>query len=661
MSSWVFSRLKSGIFGSFFTSYDRTNEKFKSSVKKRKKPGSESRTKRTMARALELSPFATVTPRVEKFLLRVSVRTYGIMFLTMAVFTCFMYYIQDRVSIFRSSLQSFIVGIVIGALSLMMLFSKKSVATLILQGRLSHALLFDFLGISDEDYIAASDESVLSSPSIALLCGMILSVISYFLGPLKTVAFMAIIFLAYQALITPEAGIIIIILALPFNSYLIMSIMGLYVTLCYVIKCVIGKRVFKLEYADLWMFIMIGVMIYAGFMSFDMLSSVTNMLLIICLLSSFFVVSNLIRSKEWYKRCIIAICISSTASSAIAIAQFILGKLDITWDGFYAFSSVHERVCSTFETPDSFAVYLVACMPFLLLFLFSGKSAASRVTGLLCSAVNVTALILTYSKVGFMGAVAMLILMLLIFHRNTIYLAITVAGVVVILNFALPERILNMISSVVALPTNTHSYRTMLFDTAIEMIKARPFGTGLGETAFSSAYASLIGGTEAISDVGNLYLQIAVSCGVIGLILFIIAITVFFRLCLSYAAKTQSSLHRINALAGFCGVFGILISGFFGHVFADKSIVSVFCIVAALTFSYIKIEKEAYVTPRSTVADYLCASIDIELDRSGARDFISRRKYVRSPKRATRKAEKKKENALDGIKDNEIDPIITDD
>ena len=657
ISAWVFSKLQSGMFGRFFTSYDKTNEKFESGLRKRKKSDDSKKTRRTIAKALESSPFVSVTPKIADFLLRVSLRDYGIALLTLAIFTCGIFFMQDLTHIFSSSLMFLITGIAMGVIALPMLLSKKSLSRSLIQSKATYMLLFKFLGASEENYTASADQSIHTSPSIALISGMILCVISYFIGPLWTIGIIFIIYFAYQVLLTPEMGIIIVILALPFNSYLIMSVMGLYVSFCYAIKCVVGKRTFKFEYIDFWVIVMMLVLVYSVFVSFDFYSSMKDMLYMLCLILSFFMVSNLIRSKEWYKRCILAICTSSTVASAIAIAQFILGKLEIVWDGFAPFATIHTRVCSTFQNADAFAIYLVACIPFLVLFLTSNKSSA-RVIGLISGAICVTALILTYSKAGFVGALVMILLMLLILHRNTMYIPIFGGIILFALEYALPIQLFDMLSNIVTFPYNAHAYRLDLFHSGIDLILEHPFGVGVGQSSFTEAYSSLFANGSA-TNLGNLYFQIAISCGIIGLILFVITVVVFLKLCFSYCAKTKSKMHRINALAGFCGVVGVLSAGFLCYAWQDKTILSAVCIFAALTFAYIKLDREIYRAPRHELVDYLAASIDIDVDKDATYEKVAKRKYVRTPKQ---KPSSKKDEAgsLSHIKNNEIDPFIND-
>lgn len=650
--------MKGGIFGHFFTTYENTNDGFVKALSKRKDTGR--RTKKTIARALEKNPFVGIVPKLQAFLLRVSLRSYGIVLFTMALFSCGLFLAQGYVPVIQASLSWLITGIVLGVISLPLMASNKSIAYVLFTKKWSNILLFKFLGIREDDYREAQDDKPHSSPSIALLAGMILSVISYFISPLWTLAIIAILFFAYETLISPELGIVLVILSLPFTSTVVMSIMGLYVTACYIIKCVVGKRTFKFEFIDLWASILILLVIPSGFASFDVGSSVKVMLLCAALMSSYFTVANLVRSKEWYKRCIVAICLSSTVASLIGIIQFTFGKFGITWDKMKVFATIHEKASGPFDSPDAFALYLMVSLAFLLLFIFSGKTARARATGLICSFINITAIVLTCSKVGYIGTIAMISIFLLAYHRNTIYLLLVGVATGFILNYGLPEQAKDMLSSVMATPEGSHAYRMQLFRNVLEIIKARPFGIGAGQDAFERAYESIIGTGGAINS-GNLYLQIILSCGIIGFIAFVSFVIVLARLCFSYASKALNNLHRINALAGFSAFVGVLISGFYSYVFEEKTILAISCIAIALSLAYVRIEHEAYDVPKTYSVDILSADIEIELDKDATiRENVPIRKYVRiSRKKAMLLSED--EGGLEVIKDNEFDSVMYED
>ncbi len=657
-SGWIVSKLKSFFLGRYLTSYDTTNDAFRRGIKRLKRPNSQKRTKRTIARAMENNPLVKVVPKIQQFLLTVSVRDYGLVLFTMALISGALFFVQDYIPVLSWSLSSLITSIVIAVVALPMLFSKKSIARILFEWKLFSSILFNFLGISDEPYRYTADDEPHSSSSIALLCGLVLGAISYFLTPLGLLALITLIFLAYNVLITPEVGIVLMILSLPFSSVGVMSGLGLYVTLCYIIKCISGRRTFKFEYADLWMLIISLVVVYGGFMSYDIASSSRRMLISIFLLSMFFVISNLVRSKEWYRRCVLAFAISSTLASAIGIVQFVLGKFDIVWDKMEAFAVVHQRASSTFSDPDSFALYVIASLSFLLLFILSGKSANIRAIGAICSLINIVALVLTFSKVGFIGAIAMLIFMLLIFNRNSVYfiLACFIAGT--ILHFALPTQMLERFFALFATPTLNDAYRAEAWASFVEVIKHHPFGIGLGDTSLSLALTQLTGKDMPIE---NLYLRFTMSCGIVGTILLVGVIIVMLRVILSYCAKTSNRLHRINAIAGFVGAFGIFASGIYSNAFEDPTIIALVAICLALTYAYIKIEREVFNALKlNHTTDYLTASIDIELDKDAAQSYVPTRKYVHSPRKRGKKKNESidEESEIEGIKSNELDPVI---
>ena len=288
-SLWIFSKLKGGFFGHFFTSYDASNSKHAAIVKKRKKASYQKRKRRIIARSFEKNPIINAIPKLQELLLRASLRDYGVVLFTIGIISCAFYFATPYVSVIHATIQDLIVGIIVAICSLPMLFSSKSLSSTILDGKLSYGLIIGFLGFSEENYRIASNKKAVSSPSISLLVGMIFSVLSYFVGPIMTIVIVLLTYVAYETLLTPESGIVFIILSLPFTTSKAMACVVLYVTFCYVIKCLIGKRTFKFELMDRWFSILIPIVIYGVIISVDISSSVHEGVLSLILLSSFFV------------------------------------------------------------------------------------------------------------------------------------------------------------------------------------------------------------------------------------------------------------------------------------------------------------------------------------------------------------------------------------
>ena len=114
----------------------------------------------------------------------------------------------------------------------------------------------------------------------------------------------------------------------------------------------------------------------------------------------------------------------------------------------------------------------------------------------------------------------------------------------------------------------------------------------------------------------------------------------------------------VTLSAGFASVVGIMAVGFFTQVFSDKSIFLLFFISIALSFSYVKIEREEE-GPKSTMIDISSASVDILLSSDAVYDTVPKRKYVHAPKVKPKKI--KEESILKEFESSDIIRVISDD
>ena len=87
------------------------------------------------------------------------------------------------------------------------------------------------------------------------------------------------------------------------------------------------------------------------------------------------------------------------------------------------------------------------------------------------------------------------------------------------------------------------------------------------------------------------------------------------------------SYRKINCCAGFCALTGLFTMGILSHVWYDSRIFLLSIVCAALSFAYIKIEREESVEATSYV-DITSGSMDIELNEQAEHDKVSRRMYL---------------------------------
>lgn len=650
-ASWIFNCLSTGMFGSFFTSYDKRNRQYidkMENMKGKESSGKHGKVRKRISHFIENSVLVNVFPKVPQFLLRVTTRDYGIILFVMGAVVSVLYALRRYMTLIDISLSALISGILICVCSVPLLFSAKSLSCDILSSKLVKKIVFDFCGARDDNCRIASEKPKFSFPNISFFIGLLLGVLSCFVSPPKILLAVFIAMLCYAVLTTPEMGVIILIFATPFANTTVLTVSVLYVSVCYIIKCMIGKRIFKFEYMDLWVVILMLTLLFSGFVSADMRFSLKEMLVDLVLVLSYFTVSNLIRSKEWYSRCMISIISSSFIVFIMALFQALIGNLSIVFPDASYFSTSGEFVNSSFASSLELGRYIVMVLPFILTYMITKRDTLPKFFGFILMVSSIGTLILTGSAEALIGCLAAVMLLLLIYHKKFIYLLMLILVALPILYFALPSAVTDAALAYLGFDSISSEVKLPTLQAAFQVMKKYPFGVGLG--MFSK--------TSGMENAGSLYTQAGAETGFISLVLFIAFTVVFAKLIFSYCAKSKNRFRKISCSAGFASVTGILTAGIFGSVFSDKSIFLLFFIAIALSFAYVKIEREDE-TPKNTMVDITSASMDIVLSSDSAYEALPKRRYVHAPRMKPQKI--RRENILKEFEANDIIRVIPDD
>ena len=616
--AWLLMVLQNSFIGRFFTSYDKVNDKFQTSIRKKSKKG-----ERKLARLIEHSGVASFIPKIYLFLMRIPLRDYGIMMLMTGAVVTILYPINDMILFINVTFKMFVLGASTCVCAIPLLFSSRSLADNALSSRLFKFILFDFLGVDDSGFREASEAGRVSFASFAFLIGAVLGVVSYFLMPTYTVLILIGIALMYCTVRTPEVGAVISILAIPFVDVLYICAFVAYTFLCYVLKAIRGKRVFKFEYFDLWVTIAIFVFTVCGINYADPLSSLKDIALNLAIMLSYFMFSNLIHSKVWFRRSIVAFTSSSLVVGIVAIVQSILRQISRSVDGFEAVMPKDADISSTLGLPSVLMRFMVIAIPFAVVHMISEKKDITRFGGFLLSVVLIAALLLSGAPLGLLGFLMGLLLVLVFFKRTAIYALVLVAVALPVLYVTLPDSAIEFVFSFGPLEgASVEAGLSYFADNFIEVIKL-PFGVGAHGTTVSEAF-----GQEYIN---SLPLQIVASYGVFGFLAFTLLIIMFARVILSYAAKAKNEYRRVNGCAGLCSILAILSVGVFDFAWYDKRIFLLMIITIALSMAYVKIDKEEE-TVETGYIDIAKASIDIPLRELAVRANAAQRRYVHAPR-----------------------------
>ncbi len=628
LSAWSFGLLRKSLIGKLFTSYDKANERFtKKSSKVR-----HSQRRKSLERVLENNIFSRLVPKIFQNSLRISTRSYATVALLMSLVVFLLYFLNGRTILVEIyvPLSNFIISICLMLFSIPFLFSKKTLAETLISNKLINFVLFKFFGIYDDSVHEMAKEKRISATTLSFVIGIALGVLSYFVSPILIVGIVLAVIFAYIIFRTPEVGVILTLVLLPFATPVFTKIMIVYILFAYAIKVILRKRIFTFEYHDAWAVVFVVIMTICGLDYQNLQTSISIIVSNLAIFGAYFVVSNLIRSSDWFRKCITAMTASGLIVAGIAITQAVLGLLSVYFSELNMFSEYSHTISATFNSNDVLAQFMVVTIPFALVHVFTQKREIKRIVDLLVTAALVGAMILTASISSFFGIIVGVLLLLIIYNRNFIYLAmVTLAsslGLFVLINEN--DRVNELVGSAGIL-------RNFNPDAKLEEI-----GKGFLEF-FSWPQIFGTGAGSSTPGVESFPIQLGIEYGIFTLIAFLLFSIVFARLVFSYCDTAKSKNRKINSSAGLCALVGLFTTGLFANVWADEKIMILSVLCVALSFAFIKIQKNKVSSAVINKSNLSAASIDIEMDDDDDHLYEAR-KYLRAPKNLLLKKTTKK-------------------
>ena len=620
ISGGIFSLIRKSFIGRFFTSYDKDNKPFlKTKVKKSN--GTAYSRRRRVIKKIEDNRAINAFHKLFTLFLKISIRDYGIIFFLLGLGVTALYPLNGMILFLHVPFYYFVLGAAISVCSLPLMFSGRSLASGILSSRVVSFIIFDFLGCDREDMEEIAKQNRVSATNIAIIIGLALGVLAYFVSPINVALVILAVVVVYLIFKAPEIGAILVIFALPFAEKAILYIGILVTFFSYLIKIFMGKRLIKLEYLDIFAFASILAMILFGMNYSNPLQSLPLLMNNLIFLLAYFLYSNIIRSKEWFKKCLFSFTISALFVAFIAIFQSVMGGLAHNFESLKIAFENNGAVSGSFSEPIVLAQFMVVAIPFAFVHMFSERKDLGKFLGFLITAILITALILSNSKIALIGLFFGVMLLLLVFNRNYIFIIAFLAILIPILAHALPEDVLNQIFLLIGVDKSSIPQLFSSFGNDFMMLIKAPFGFRAGENV-----NEVFSGYEG-NYVNSLPLQLLFDYGIIATAVFLIFIIVFARLIFSYCVKAKNKYRKINCCAGFCALTGLFTMGVFNYVWYDSRIFLLSIVCAALSFAYIKIEREESVEVAHSV-NIASGSIDIDLNEEAEHDKVSRRMYL---------------------------------
>ena len=130
-------------------------------------------------------------------------------------------------------------------------------------------------------------------------------------------------------------------------------------------------------------------------------------------------------------------------------------------------------------------------------------------------------------------------------------------------------------------------FKGLLSESLWRMVKDHPAGIGIGEAAFRAVYPAYAApDLGAVTDSGNLYFELLLSYGWVGLILFVGVVFLFLQKSLTCLGQISSVRSRAMVLGGLTSMAGALIFGTVRSFITSPRVFFTLTLVLALCSAY---------------------------------------------------------------------------
>ncbi len=587
-ASWVYRKLGDGFFGWIFTAYSSADKALGdglfSSIRKKIDLSGRVTTpiKRKVASSIESSVILGFIRNILSKLLANPMKSYGIFMFSFAIYSTIAYLFKvfyfDPNGMFDFSVGLTLILMLIA--SVIMISSRHTLSSALLSSPTVSFFLFKMLGFRHESL--ESSEKVHGRANVPFIVGLLFGIASAFVHPLYLLCGILFAVAAFAVLTKPEIGIVAILTFLPFIPTMLLVAAVIYTGICYFLKLMCGKRSLKFDFFDVVVLIFMALMLSGGFVSASS-GSLKPALVYTVFMLGYFLVVNLIRSKEWFMRAVKGVAVSGAIVSLYGIYQNFFGAGDTTWHDAEMFTDIKSRVISTFENPNVLAEYLIMILPLTVALFLAKKGHRSKFGSAVLIALFGGCLIYTWSRGAWLGTIIGLLIFFLLYTKNTLSVLMFGALGIPFLPFILPESITSRFLSIGNLADTSTSYRVSIWRGVINMLGDYwDSGIGIGNAPFAAVYPVYsLSGCETAQHSHNLYLQITAELGIVGLVIFVLLLFIFMQSSLEFHV-TEKRSEKLFSTALFCGILSVLAQGMTDYIWYNYRVFLMFWLLIGL-------------------------------------------------------------------------------
>lgn len=411
----------------------------------------------------------------------------------------------------------------------------------------------------------------------AVFFGAAAGALSAAVSPVLGVLFIAGLLYAFAVLYKTEFGVYTTAFLAPIVPTMVLAALCLLTGASLVIRSVTEKKFrWKFGGCEFFVMLLITVFLFAAVTSFSLKKSVEIWILYAVFMGFYFVVSNTLKTKKQFFDLITVMVLSCLAVCLYGIMQYAFGwNTAQAWMDEEMFEDIKMRIYSTLENPNVLGEYILLMLPLSVGLMWTKKNAVSKIFYAAVSGCLLLALILTFSRGCWIGLIFAAAIFVTLVSGKLWGLLLIVLPFVPML---LPESIINRFLSVGDMKDSSTSYRVYIWLGTMLMLKDYWIsGIGLGSEAFTRIYPFYSYSSIVAPHAHNMFLQILVESGIVGISAFLIMLFAFFkRLSVIHAMAGRKSPVSTMIVAFAAAVSGFLLQGMFDNCFYNYRVFMIF-------------------------------------------------------------------------------------
>lgn len=309
-----------------------------------------------------------------------------------------------------------------------------------------------------------------------------------------------------------------------------------------------------------------------------------------CMLAVILIVS-MVEKAEDLRRLAGAATLGLCGISLYGVYQGIQGvEVNASYVDLSLNADMPGRVFSFYDNPNALGEVLVMLIPVAVGLIFAGKSIWSKLLGVAGTGLGGLALIMTYSRAGWVGLAVAAVVFIFLWWKKILPLCLFLGFAMIPL---LPDTVFNRILTIFNLEDTSTSSRFPLYEATLRLIGITPIeGAGLGSEAVRQAVTDLglYDGASPFVHGHNIYLQVWAETGFFGILSLLATIGYGVKRSFSIGLKKLGdSSSRMLVIASVSAIIGIMVCGLADYIWHYPRVMLIFWFVFALLLAGIRL------------------------------------------------------------------------